>query len=177
MNVIDLLLKASPLIFTSISLIFIIALIIRVITYKGKTISVDYSKLIVLELCILLLIIMVNYIFLEIKWLIEAIGDKLGDQDKFCNLNEVLNAIFNILAISKLYIAMSENKKMCIIKKKENKGNNLVVEILTKIDDTKMKHIFYFIAFIVVAIIFFILALLGKQEAFNVLQPATNLIK
>lgn len=177
MNVIDLLLKASPLIFTSISLIFIIALIIRVITYKGKTISVDYSKLIVLELCILLLIIMVNYIFLEIKWLIEAIGDKLGDQDKLWNLNETLNAIFNILAISKLYIAMSENKKMCIIEKKENKNNNLVVEILTKIDDTKMKHIFYFIAFIVVAIIFFVLALLGKQEAFNVLQPATNLIK
>ena len=60
---------------------------------------------------------------------------------------------------------------------KENKGNNLVVEILTKIDDTKMKHIFYFIAFIVFAIIFFVLALLGKQEAFNVLQPATNLMK
>lgn len=177
MKVFDILLKASPLIFSCISLVFIITLFIRVIMRKGSTISIDYKKVMVLWLCVLLIIITSSYIYLELNWLENEIGNVLGNQDKFWNLNETLNAIFNILAISKLYIAMSENKKMCIIEKKENKGNNLVVEILTKIDDTKMKHIFYFIAFIVVAIIFFVLALLGKQEAFNVLQPAANLIK
>lgn len=176
MKVFDILLKASPLIFSCISLVFIITLFIRVIMHKGSIISIDYKKVMVLCLCVLLMIITCSYIYLELNWLENEIGNVLGNQDKLWNLNETLNAIFNILAISKLYIAMSENK--CHLEKeKEKESKNLIVEILTKIDDTKMKHIFYFIAFIVVAIIFFVLALLGKQEAFNVLQPATNLIK
>lgn len=173
MKIFDLLLKTSPLIFSCISLFFIISLIIKTIKYKNEIISVNYKKSTISKLSILLLIICINYIFLEVNWLDKELGNKLGDENKFWNLNETLNAIFNILAISKLYFAMN-NKKVV---EKEKKDNNIIVEILTKVDDNKMKHIFIFISFIVIAIIFFILALLGKQEAFSVLQPITSLIK
>jgi hypothetical protein len=174
MKIFDLLLKTSPLIFSCISLFFIISLITKTISYKNEIISINYKKSAIIKLSILLLIICINYIFLEFNWLDKELGNKLGDENKFWNLNETLNAIFNILAISKLYFAMNNNKKVV---EKEKKGNNIIVEILTKVDDNKMKHIFIFIAFIVIAIIFFILALLGKQEAFSVLQPITSLIK
>jgi len=170
----DLLLKTSPLIFSCISLLFIISLIIKIIKYKNAVISITYKKSTINKLSILLLIICINYIFLEFHWLDKGLGEKLAAEDNLWNLNETLNAIFNILAISKLYLAMSNSKR---IMEKEKKDNNIIVEILTKVDDNKMKHIFYFIAFIVIALIFFILALLGKHEAFSVLQPITSFIK
>lgn len=174
MKIFDLLLKTSPFIFSCISLLFIISLIIKTIKYKNEIILINYKKSTIIKLSILLLIICINYILLEFNWLDKELGNELGDDNKFWNINEALNAIFNILAISKLYFAMNNNKR---IVEKEKKGNNIIVEILTKVDDNKMKHIFIFIAFIVIAIIFFILALLDKQEAFSVLKPITSLIK
>jgi hypothetical protein len=168
MKIFDLLLKTSPLIFSCISLLFIISLIIKTIKYKNEIILINYKKSTIRRLSILLLIICINYIFLEVDWLNKELGNKLGDENKLWNLNETL------LAISKLYLAMNNSKKVV---EKEKKGNNIIVEILTKVDNNKIKHIFIFIAFILIAIIFFILALLGKQEAFSVLKPITSLIK
>jgi hypothetical protein len=174
MKIFDLLLKTSPLIFSCISLLFIISLIIKTIKYKNEIILINYKKSTIRRLSILLLIICINYIFLEVDWLNKELGNKLGDENKLWNLNETLNAIFNILAISILYLAMNNSKKVV---EKEKKGNNIIVEILTKVDNNKIKHIFIFTAFVLIAIIFFILALLGKQEAFSVLKPITSLIK
>lgn len=172
MNTIELILKASPIIFALINVAFVIALIKKLYQYRSGIIKIYYRRKTLKKLSFFLLIIAINYVFLQIKWLeISNIG-KIQDIDFFWNINETLNAIFNILAILKLYVALNEKG---IQEKTEKKIN--IIKLIKTLDYLKIKYILLFIAFIIIAIIFFILALLGKHEAFNVFEPLISIIK
>lgn len=172
MNTVELLLKASPVIFALINVVFVIALIKKLYKYKSGTIKIYYRRRTLKKLSLFLLIIAINYVFLQIRWLeISNIG-KIEDVEFFWNINETLNAIFNILAILKLYIALNQKT----IEDKHQKEIN-IIKLIKTLDYLKIKYILFFIAFVIIAIIFFILALLGKHEAFSVFERLITIIK
>lgn len=182
MNPIDLIIKVLPVILCCFNLILCILAFIKIILSKGRRIKIEYNKYLVLFLIVFLIIISGYYSIIQINWLNNMNGNKIGGEDRLWSILESSYWIFCWLSLLKLILSIDkkqdvkyqilENLRKTTIPVNENH----IIENIVK-DEKKFKMSLYFIAFIIFAFIFLVLALLGKQDAFNVLQPATNLVK
>lgn len=182
MNSVDLILKVLPIILCCFNLILCILAFIKITLNKSRKIKIEYNKHLALSLIIFLITISGYYFIIQMNWLNNMHGNKIGEEDKLWSILESSYWIFCSLSLLKLILSIDKKQdvKYEILENLKKTtipiNQSHIIEDIVK-DDKKFKMSLYFIAFIIFAFIFLVLALFGKQDAFNVLQPATNLIK
>jgi len=178
----DLILKVLPVILCSFNVLLCFIAFIKITLNKSKKIKIEYNKYLVLILISFLIAISSYYFIIQMNWLNNNNGNKIGEEDKLWSILESSYWVFCSLSLLKLILSVDKKQdvKYEILNNLRKTtiavNQNHIIEDIVK-DEKKFKMSLYFIAFIIFAFIFLVLALLGKQDAFNVLQPATNLIK